>query len=231
MKTKIIAILMTLVIGLSLCACGNTTTSGSTKPTDENGTLSAPDLSTSTKDDANENVGVPADLSKTHEVLKSFKNTSALSITDLMGGIMMNYAGYTESTLPTYAEVFDNMVDDVEYTYDAESGVIKVTGDLDVASIRTLLKFTCDLGDYDPFQGYDKLALDSNWYISRANSTTNIITYDGTCIAVADMYGEDGEYWYDMIIICSEMKAGHIDWDQAQCIIDEYIGATMYMDE
>ena len=34
-----------------------------------------------------------------------------------------------------------------------------------------------------------------------------------------------------MIIICSEMKAGHIDWDQAQCIIDEYIGATMYMDE
>lgn len=230
MKTKIIAILIVLVMGLSLCACGNTTTSSSST-TDENGTLSAPDLSTSTKDDTNENVGVPADLSKTHEVLKCFKDTSALSITDLMGGIMMNDAGYTESTLPTYAEVYDNMVDDVEYTYDPESGVIKVTGDLDVASIRTLLKFTCDLGDYDPFQGYDELALDSNWYISRANSSTNVIEYDGTSIAVADMYGEDGEYWYDMIIICSEMKAGHIDWDQAQCIIDDYIGATMYMDE
>lgn len=231
MKTKIIAILLALVMGLSLCACGNTSAGGSTKPTDENGTLSAPDLSGSSKNDTDENVGVPADLSKTHEVLKSFKNTPALISTDIMGGIMMDDAGYTESTLPTYAEVYDNMVDDVEYTYDAESGVIKVTGDLDVASIRTLLKFTCDLGDYDPFQGYDELALDSNWYISRANSSTNVIVYDGTSIAVADMYGEDGEYWYDMIVVCSEMKAGHIDWDQAQCIIDDYMTATMYMDE
>lgn len=231
MKTKITAILLTLVMGLSLCACGNTTTNDTPKPTDENGTLTEPNLSTSTKDTTDENVGVPADLSKTNEVLKSFKGTSALIITDLMGGIMMNDAGYTESTLPTYSEVFDNMVDDVEYTYDAESGVIKVTGDLDVASIRTLLKFTCDLGDYDPFRGYDELAVDSNWYISRANSSTNVIQYDGTCIALIDTYGEDGDYWYDMIILCAEMKAGHIDWDQAQVIMDDYMTAIMYMDE
>ena len=40
--------------------------------------------------------------------------------------------------------------------------------------------------------------------------------------AVLAGYGEDGEWVFDMITLCSEMKKGTLDWDNAAEIYEAY---------
>lgn len=227
---KYIALFLALIMSLSLCACGTSNTTSS-KATDDNGSLNAPNISDSTKEDKGTTVDSedPADLSNGREVLSCFKKTEVCDTSTMLGGILADYASYTDDTMPTYESVFDNMLTDAEYGYDEESTSISVTGDMDVASLRTLMKFTCYIDDYDPFQGYDTLAFDGCWYVYKINSTTNGIE-GGASIAIADTYGEDFDYWWDVIIVCSEMKNGHIDWDSAYDIMDAYMQACSYLD-
>lgn len=234
MKTMITAILLALVMSLSLCACGGTTDTTSAKDTstkegtsavDENGTLSDPAVDQTDKTNEEEETKA-VDLTKPDKVIESFKLTHMITSDDALGDILVNKAGYTDETMPTYGSVFGNMLTETKYNYDVENVTLTVTGDLDVASLATMLKFTMSL-DESTFQGFDKLMFEGNYYFYKINSNTVGFDCSGT-IAIVDQYGEGYDTWIAMIIICSEMKKGNIDWDEATEIVTAYNEAYAY---
>ena len=86
---KYIALFLALIMSLSLCACGSTTTNStqkdpetsttSDKATDENGTLNDPSVNSEKNRKDTTDYGDPADLSKPNEVIDCFKKTPVAS--------------------------------------------------------------------------------------------------------------------------------------------------------
>ena len=232
---KYIALFLALIMSLSLCACGSTTTNStqkdpetsttSDKATDENGTLNAPSVNSEKNRKDTTNYGDPADLSKPNEVIDCFKKTPVASEdSSNLGFAMVNTDVYTDDTIPTYDSVISNMITDAKYSYDAENQTVKITGDMDAASMRVMFRYLgiSDSNSPDDFGGYDSLRFSGEWYIYQINSEVNGIQRNGSSVAVLDEYGEDGEWVFDMITLCSEMKKGTLDWDNAAEIYEAY---------
>ena len=233
MKTRIITILLALVMGLSLCACGNTTTATNNEQTNtettatakqntnEDGTLSAPSFK-GEDTPVYENNKVP-DLNSAEEMIASFKRTNSLTENHPMGQAFIDSGLYvSEDDFPTFEEIFSNMIDDVKYEYDTSTHYVTVSGDLDTASLNTLSKYVADIDNHFGF--YDRLYFTGEWEFYKVNSSANGINMNYGTLATVDQYGETPlEYYVSMIMLCSEMKSGKINWDQATDIYDEFI--------
>ena len=165
---KYIALFLALIMSLSLCACGSTTTNStqkdpetfttSDKATDENGTLNAPSVNSEKNRKDTTDYGDPADLSKPNEVIDCFKKTPVASEdSSNLGFAMVNTGVYTDDTIPTYDSVISNMITDAKYSYDAENQTVKITGDMDAASMRVMFRYLgiSDSNSPDDFGGYD----------------------------------------------------------------------------
>lgn len=231
---KYIALFLALIMSLSLCACGSTTTNStqkdpetsttSDKATDENGTLNAPSVNTDKNEEDKENMDEPADLEDSDTVISLFKRVSVTSEdSDNLGFAMVNSGYYTDDTIPTLDSVISNMITDAKYEYDTENHIVTVTGDMDAASMRVMFRYLgiSDTGS-DPFGGYDSLRFIGDWNVFPINSQTTAFERICTTVTVFDEYGEDGGWTFDMIILCSEMKKGVLDWDSAAEIYEAY---------
>lgn len=230
MKTNITAILLTLVMSLSLCACGNTTTTNSNQGTNstttnqntnEDGTLSSPDFKKE-DDTANSNQTAP-DLNSAEEIIASFKRSNPVTENHAMGRAFIDSGLYaSEDDFPTNESVYGNMIDNLKYEYDVNAHYVTISGDLDTASLNTMMKYLAMLDNH--FGEFDQLYFTGEWEFYKINSTVNGINMNYGTLATVDPYGETPlEYYSSLIMLCSEMKNGKIDWDQASGIYDEFI--------
>lgn len=233
MKTKITAILLALVMGLSLCACGNTTTATNNEQTNtettatanqntnEDGTLSAPSFKGEEVPEYEDNE-VP-DLNSAEDIIASFKRSNPFTDTYPMGQALIDNGVYDSmDEFPTNEEIFSNMIDDIKYEYDTETHCLTVSGDLDTASLNTMIKYVADMDNLFGF--YDRLYFTGDWEFYKVNSSANGINMNYATLATVDQYGDSPlEYYVSVIMLCSEMKNGTIDWDQATDIYNEFM--------
>lgn len=222
---KFIAIVMALVMSLSLCACGGTTTNSTTdQNVNEDGTLSGPSFKNTDKTEEDTDTSTKApDLNDADGIIASFKRTNPVTANHAMGQAFIDSGLYaSEDDFPTNSEIYANMLDNVTYEYDVNTHYLTVSGDLDTASLNTLAKYVVGIDNH--FGYYDRLYFTGEWEFYKINNAANGIYMNYATLATVDQYGETPlEYYSSMIMLCSEMKNGKIDWDQASSIYDEFM--------